>query len=92
MSEMAVKGLELSENDPKLFEWKRRMLERRSERIRPRLDDKILLGWNALMITACCKAFAALGDEGYRSLALKKHSFPGGKNERRRRKFFHPFL
>jgi uncharacterized protein YyaL (SSP411 family) len=27
------------------------------------------------MITACCKAFAALGDEGYRSLALKNIAF-----------------
>ena len=72
---MAAKGPGLSEDDPKLVEWKRRMLMRRSERIRPRLDDKILLGWNALMITACCKAFAALGDEGYRSLALKNIAF-----------------
>ncbi len=75
LSEMAVKGLELSENDPKLFDWKRRMLERRSARVRPRLDDKILLGWNALMITACCKASAALGDEGYRTLAVKNIAF-----------------
>ena len=73
--EMAVKGLGLSEDDPKLADWKRRMLERRNERIRPRLDDKILLGWNALMITACCKAFSALGDEKYRTLALKNIAF-----------------
>jgi uncharacterized protein YyaL (SSP411 family) len=75
LSEMAVKGRGISEIDPKLGEWKRRMLERRAERIRPRLDDKILLGWNALMITACCKAFAALGDEEYRTLALKNIAF-----------------
>ena len=75
LSEMAEKGLGSPENDSKLAESKRRMLKRRSERIRPRLDDKILLGWNALMITACCKAFAALGDEGYRSLALKNIAF-----------------
>jgi hypothetical protein len=75
LSEKGVKDRELSENDPKLIEWKRRILERRSERIRPRLDDKILLGWNALMITACCKAFAALGDEEYKSLALKNIAF-----------------
>ena len=66
LSEKSEKGLGLSEDDPRLVEWKRKMLERRSKRIRPRLDDKILLGWNALMITACCKAFAALGDGGYR--------------------------
>jgi len=73
--EMATEGLGFSENDPKLADWKRRMLERRNERVRPRLDDKILLGWNALMITACCKAFSALGDERYRTLALKNIAF-----------------
>ena len=75
LSGMAGKGPGLAENDSKLVKWKRKMLERRSERIRPRLDDKILLGWNALMITACCKAFAALGDEEYRLLALKNIAF-----------------
>ena len=41
----------------------------RQERIRPQLDDKIILGWNALMITACCKAFAALGDARFLRMA-----------------------
>jgi uncharacterized protein YyaL (SSP411 family) len=68
-------GRVLSENDLKLVEWKRKLTERRNQRIRPRLDDKILLGWNALMITACCKAFAALGDENYRQLAIKNIAF-----------------
>jgi len=75
LGQMAVKGHGLSENDPKLVDWKRKVLERRNKRIRPRLDDKILLGWNALMITACCKAFSALGDEAYRTLALKNIAF-----------------
>jgi uncharacterized protein len=51
--------------------WKQLLMEKRSRRIRPRLDDKILTGWNALMITACCKAFAALGKEEYRNMALQ---------------------
>lgn len=41
----------------------------RDQRVRPGLDDKILLGWNALMIHACCKASAALGDDSYTALA-----------------------
>jgi uncharacterized protein len=60
---------------PAQQEWKRRLMVVRDKRIRPQLDDKILLGWNALMITACCKAFAALGDENYRSLGLKTMAF-----------------
>jgi len=59
----------------RIQEWKRKLMAVRDKRIRPQLDDKILLGWNALMITACCKAFAALGDENYRSLGVKTMTF-----------------
>lgn len=41
----------------------------RDQRIRPGLDDKILMGWNALMIHACCKAYAALGEAAYLAMA-----------------------
>jgi len=51
------------------------LLEKRSERIRPLLDDKIILGWNALMNTACSKAFAATGNEEYRQLAIANMQF-----------------
>lgn len=50
------------------------MLER-SKRIRPQLDDKILLGWNALMNTAYSKAYAALGEEAYRQMAIQNMQF-----------------
>ncbi len=43
-----------------------KLLEHRAGRIRPGLDDKILLGWNALANTACSKAFAATGHEARR--------------------------
>lgn len=41
----------------------------RDRRTRPGLDDKVLLGWNALMIHACCKAYAALGEKLYLEMA-----------------------
>ncbi len=47
------------------------LLAKRNERIRPGLDDKILLGWNALIITALCKASATLADDKYLALAEK---------------------
>ena len=46
------------------------LLAERSKRVRPLLDDKILLGWNALMNTALCKIYAATGNERYRQLAV----------------------
>ncbi|MCG2614148.1 thioredoxin domain-containing protein [Terrimonas sp. NA20] len=51
------------------------LLEARSHRVRPALDDKIILGWNALMNKACSKAFAATGDEQYRELAVANMKF-----------------
>jgi uncharacterized protein len=51
------------------------LLKHRSERIRPQLDDKILLGWNALMISAYCKAFAAFGTPAYRHNAVRAMDF-----------------
>jgi uncharacterized protein YyaL (SSP411 family) len=44
-------------------------------RIRPGLDDKILLGWNALMNTAYSKAYAATGHDDFKKLALHNMDF-----------------
>ncbi len=54
---------------------KKDLLEKRSERIRPQLDDKILLGWNALMTSAYCKAYAVLGKDHYLEVAKKNIQF-----------------
>jgi uncharacterized protein YyaL (SSP411 family) len=54
---------------------KQKLLQHRSQRIRPITDDKILLGWNALMITALCKASAALNYKPYITLAQQTFDF-----------------
>ena len=54
---------------------KKALLEKRSERVRPQTDDKILLGWNALMNTALSKAFGATGNENFRQLAIDNMQF-----------------
>ncbi len=51
------------------------LLSERNKRIRPITDDKILLGWNALMVTALCKAAAALNEDSYRQLAVSNMDF-----------------
>lgn len=58
-----------------LDEGKSRLLAARNKRPRPLLDDKVILGWNALMNTACSKAYAATGNEAYRQLAIKNMRF-----------------
>jgi uncharacterized protein len=52
-----------------------KLLAHRDKRIRPITDDKILLGWNALMVTALCKASAALNDDNYKNLAIETMDF-----------------
>lgn len=54
---------------------KEKLLLHRTKRIRPVTDDKILLGWNAMMNTAYSKAFAATGNEKYRLLAVQNMKF-----------------
>ena len=52
-----------------------KLLAARSARIRPGLDDKTILGWNALMNTALSKAYAATGEERWLELAERNMDF-----------------
>lgn len=54
---------------------KKKLLAKRNERVRPGLDDKILLGWNALMNTAYSKAYAITGEAQYKDKALRNMRF-----------------
>lgn len=51
------------------------LLNKRSERVRPGLDDKSILSWNALMLAALLRASAALDDDQYRREALRGLDF-----------------
>ncbi len=67
--------LELTTFNQRMAQCKKTLLAAREKRIKPSLDDKIILGWNALMNTALSKAFAATGNQEYRQLALKNMQF-----------------
>ena len=68
-------GLPLEELSDLVERSKRALLNARQSRPRPLLDDKVLLGWNALMVTALCKASAALRDVRYRDMAVRCMDF-----------------
>ncbi len=68
-------GLDLLSFEDKINDCLRILSRERKKRTKPQLDDKILLGWNALMITALCKAAAALQDEGYKDIAERCFHF-----------------
>lgn len=52
-----------------------KLMQARAQRVRPALDDKIILSQNALMITALCNAYAATGTETYKTDALTALQF-----------------
>ncbi|HEX6914113.1 MAG TPA: thioredoxin domain-containing protein [Chitinophagaceae bacterium] len=58
-----------------LVSGRQKLLSAREKRIRPLLDDKMILGWNALMNIALSKAYAATGEEEYLKLVLRNLAF-----------------
>ncbi|MCE7041443.1 thioredoxin domain-containing protein [Dyadobacter sp. CY312] len=72
-----------------------KLFTKRTERIRPGLDDKILTSWNGLLLKGLTDTYRALGDESIRTMAIGcgefihdkmtvngslKHSFKNGKS------------
>ncbi len=54
---------------------RKRLLEARSARVRPGLDDKVIASWNGLAIRAFAEAGAALGVDDYLEAAVGAASF-----------------
>ncbi|MBI4908677.1 MAG: thioredoxin domain-containing protein [Acidobacteria bacterium] len=52
-----------------------RLMAHRNKRVRPHLDDKILVAWNGLMISAFAKAAQVLGDRRYLESAERATAF-----------------
>ena len=52
-----------------------KLLKHRSKRIRPHLDDKVISGWNGLMISALAYGGAAFDEEKYINAATKAANF-----------------
>jgi uncharacterized protein YyaL (SSP411 family) len=68
-------GLSLSELNIRIFTIKEKLFQRRSGRVRPGLDNKMLCSWNALMISGYLDGYAALQKEEYLNAAINAASF-----------------
>ncbi|GAA4234795.1 thioredoxin domain-containing protein [Postechiella marina] len=55
--------------------WKQTLLDNRNKRSKPRLDDKTLTSWNALMLKGYIDAYRVLGDDNYLASAEKNANF-----------------
>lgn len=68
-------GINEGELNERLNKSKQILFDARQKRIRPALDNKVLLSWNALMITSLCKAYSALKNDTYLQLAKTNIAF-----------------
>jgi uncharacterized protein len=59
----------------KLRNAKDKLLAVRDKRIKPGLDDKIILGWNAMMVAGLTDAYKYTGQEKFLKAALKNIEF-----------------
>ncbi|MDB5260928.1 MAG: thioredoxin [Adhaeribacter sp.] len=66
---------DLAELKHKVAGWKAKIMAVRENRVRPGLDDKILLSWNALMLKGLADAYRVFGDQAFLDLALHNAGF-----------------
>ncbi|NQU20095.1 MAG: thioredoxin domain-containing protein [Candidatus Nealsonbacteria bacterium] len=62
-----LRGKDLTEAQfqDRLAEMRQKLLDRRSRRVRPGKDNKILAAWNGMMISALARGYQVLGDQRY---------------------------
>ena len=68
-------GLTETELRQKKKNWEQLLYHEREKRPKPRLDDKSLTSWNALMLKGYADAYKALGHEAYLAVAEKNARF-----------------
>jgi uncharacterized protein YyaL (SSP411 family) len=64
-----------AEDEAGLASMREALLARRSKRVRPGLDDKVLADWNGLVIAALANAGVALGEPAWIAMASRAFAF-----------------
>ncbi|WP_139920059.1 thioredoxin domain-containing protein [Hymenobacter sp. DG01] len=68
-------GLSPAELQTMVKKWQQKLLTARDARTRPALDDKILTGWNALLLQGLTDAYRAFSEPQFLELALRNARF-----------------
>jgi uncharacterized protein YyaL (SSP411 family) len=68
-------GISVETLETKKAAWEKLLYDVREKRSKPRLDDKILTSWNAIMLKGYVDAYKALGDEVYLTAARRNAGF-----------------
>jgi len=59
----------------KLTAWRKVLLKARSKKSKPRLDDKTLTSWNAIMLKGYVDAYRVFNDQHFLDIAIKNANF-----------------
>ena len=70
-----ARGLEKETFEKTVQQCLHKLSLQRTSRIKPSLDDKIILGWNALMLQSIAKAAVVLADPTYQKIAVTNFIF-----------------
>jgi len=65
----------LSELKTKVLKWDAILLMKRKERMLPRLDDKVICSWNAILTSGLLESYVSFKNESYLDLAAKSIRF-----------------
>lgn len=84
-------GLSLEVLQKKVKDWKQTLFAYRAKRSRPRLDDKSLTSWNALMIQGYVEAYKSFGNPEYLRIAIRNANFILEKQRRDDGSLFHSY-
>ncbi|WP_240665608.1 thioredoxin domain-containing protein [Lutibacter sp. HS1-25] len=68
-------AITVTELQTKVAKWQNLLLKERAKRERPRLDDKSLTSWNALMLKGYVDAYSVFNDPHFLDVALKNATF-----------------
>lgn len=67
--------ISISELKQKVLEWQNILLKERDKKDRPRLDDKSLTSWNALMLKGYIDAYTVFNEPHFLDVAIKNATF-----------------
>ena len=75
--------LSINDLERQVATWQQNLLKKRAKRERPRLDDKSLTSWNALMLKGYIDAYRVFDDPKFLKIALKNAHFIKNKQIRK---------
>jgi len=68
-------SISISKLQTNVTTWQKLLLKERTKREKPRLDDKTLTSWNALMLKGYIDAYAAFNEKHFLDIAIKNATF-----------------